>query len=338
MHILILGGGAFAGAAFVDSALARGHALTVFNRGRTRHDWPKGVGVLVGDRGSDLGLVTGRRFDAVVDTCGYVPADVRASTAALASCGRYLFVSSISVYASFADAPVRESAALATHDGIADDDRDLAHYGAQKAACEREVEAAFGERALIVRPGLIVGPRDRSGRFSYWPWRALVGGAMLVPDVPAGDPIQVIDVRDLAALMVRLVEDEQSGAYNVTGPAPDTRLDWPRLIDACLAAAAERGAPPAQVVRVAEDFLLGEGVAPWSELPVWVPSSEPSERAFSRIDCTRAIAAGLALRPLAETIETVLAEAPGLVDGDPRRKGKLTPAREAELIARWRAR
>jgi 2'-hydroxyisoflavone reductase len=282
--------------------------------------------------------VARRRFDAVVDTCGYVPADVRASVAALASCGRYLFVSSISVYASFARAPVREDAALAANDGIADDDRDLAHYGAQKAACEREVEAAFGKRALNVRPGLIVGPRDRSGRFSYWPWRALAGGAMLVPDVPPDDPIQIIDVRDLADLMVRLVEDEQSGVYNVTGPSPGAALDWSRLIDACLAAAAKRDAPPAQVVRVAEDFLLGEGVAPWSELPVWVPSNEPSERAFSRIDCSRAIAAGLSTRPLAETIEAVLDEANGLVDADPRRKGKLTPAREAELIERWRAR
>ena len=173
----------------------------------------------VGDRSGDLRLVAGRRFDAVVDTCGYVPADVRASSLRCRAT-RYLFVSSSSGSASFRhDAPLRRARVLASPGGIADDDPDLAHYGPQKAACRLEVEAAFGERALIVRPGLIVGPRDTTGRFSHWPWRALAGGAILVPDVPADEPIQVIDVRDLADLMVRLVEDERSGAYNVTGPA-----------------------------------------------------------------------------------------------------------------------
>ncbi len=338
MDILVIGGGVFVGAAFVDAALARGHALTVFNRGRARADWPDGVEVVHGDRQRDLGLVSGRRFDAVVDACGYVPADVRASAAALAACDRYLYVSSISVYASFAVAPVRENDARATSDGIADDNRDLAHYGPQKAACEHEVEAAFGERALIVRPGLIVGPRDRSGRFSHWPWRALAGGAMLVPDVAAGDPIQVIDVRDLAAFMLRLIEDRANGVYNATGPVSGKTLDWAALIDACLGAAGRRGAPPAQVVRVGEDFLLAEGVAPWMELPLWIPTSDASERAHSHVDCSRAAAAGMTTRPIVETIEAVLDEAPGLVEADPRRKGKLTPAREAELIARWLAR
>src|SRR5436190_4166509 len=189
MHILVIGGGVFLGAAILDSALARGHAITVFNRGRSRTDWPGGVEAIVGDRSSDLGRLEGREFDAVIDTCGYLPVELRASAAALASCGRYCFVSSISAYASFAHAPVRESDALAASDGIAEDDRDRArHYGPQKAACERVVAAAFGERALIVRPGLIVGPGDPTGRFSHWPWRALAGGEILVPDVSADAP------------------------------------------------------------------------------------------------------------------------------------------------------
>ena len=142
MRILVLGGGVFLGAAFIDSALARGHAITVFNRGRSRSDWPAGVEAIVGDRGTDLALLRGRDFDAVVDVCGYVPADLRASAAALASCRRYCFVSSISAYASFAHAPVRESDPLAASDAIAEDDRDRAHYGPQKAACERVVAAA----------------------------------------------------------------------------------------------------------------------------------------------------------------------------------------------------
>ena len=197
----------------------------------------------------DLGLLAGRRFDAVIDTCGYVPADVRASAAALASCGRYCFVSSISAYASFTHAPVRESDALAASDGIAEDDRDRArHYGPQKAACERVVAAAFGERALIVRPGLIVGPGDRTGRFSYWPWRALAGGEILVPDVSGDEPIQLIDVRDLADWIVRAVEADASGAFNATGPQDGRACGWPEVLEACIDAARRRGGAPLRFV------------------------------------------------------------------------------------------
>ncbi|MGZ8260801.1 MAG: NAD-dependent epimerase/dehydratase family protein, partial [Caldimonas sp.] len=244
MRILVIGGGVFLGAAIIDSALARGHALTVFNRGRARSDWPAGVEAIVGDRSTDLALLQGRGFDAVIDVCGYVPADVRASAAALASCRRYCFVSSISAYASFAHAPVRENDPLAASDAIAEDDRDRAHYGPQKAACERVVAAAFGARALVVRPGLIVGPRDPTGRFGHWPWRALAGGDILVPDVPADEPIQVIDVRDLADWIVRAVEAGASGAYNATGPQDGRACGWPDVLEACIAAARRRGGAP----------------------------------------------------------------------------------------------
>ena len=310
----------------------------MFNRGRARSDWPGEVEVLVGDRCSDLGRLAGRRFDAVVDTCGYVPADVQASAAALASCRRYCFVSSIWAYASSAHAPVRESDALAASDGIAEDDRDRAHYGPQKAACERVIAAAFGERALIVRPGLIVGPRDTTGRFSHWPWRALVGGEILVPDVPTDDPIQVIDVRDLADWIVHAVEADAGGVYNATGPQNGRPFGWPELLDACVEAAMRRGGAPLRFVPVAESFLLEQGVAPWNELPLWVPSTDPEHLGFARVDCSRAVATGLTTRPLAETVDAVLDEFATLVDDDPRRRGKLTPERERELIARWRER
>lgn len=338
MRILVLGGGVFLGAAFIDSALARGHAITVFNRGRSRSDWPAGVEAIVGDRGTDLALLQGRAFDAVVDVCGYVPADLRASAAALASCRRYCFVSSISAYASFAHAPVRESDPLAASDAIAEDDRDRTHYGLQKAACERVVAAAFGARALIVRPGLIVGPRDTTGRFSHWPWRALAGGDILVPDVPADEPIQLIDVRDLADWIVRAVESDASGAYNTTGPQDGRACGWPDLLEACIDAARRRGGAPLRFVPVGEAFLLEQGVAPWNELPLWVPSGDPEHRGFARVDCSRAVAAGLVTRPLAATVDAVLDEFATLVDDDPRRRGKLTPERERELIARWRER
>jgi 2'-hydroxyisoflavone reductase len=259
MRILVIGGGVFLGAALLDSALARGHAVTVFNRGRARSKWPDGVEVVIGDRMHDLARVAGRRFDAVVDTCGYVPADLRTSSKALDDVGRYCFVSSVSAYASFARAPVQEDDALAQSAGLAADDRDRSHYGAQKAACERVVEAAFGARALIVRPGLIVGPGDPTGRLSHWPWRALAGGEMLVPDVAADEPIQWIDVRDLPTDRAR---SRTMRAASTTRPASARRLTgWPALLETRIEAARRRRAAGADRSG-REMFLRAQGVAP----------------------------------------------------------------------------
>jgi len=337
MNLLILGGGVFLGRSTLDAALAGGHRVSVFNRGRARTDWPAGVEVLHGDRASDLTALVGRRWDAVIDTCGYVPADLRRSTAALRDCGAYLFVSSISVYASTAHAPVLETDAVVPSDGIAEDDRDLVHYGPQKAACERVVQAAFGDaRALVVRPGLIVGPGDRSGRFSHWPWRMAGGGRMLVPDVADGEPLQFIDVRDLGAWMVRLLELGALGVYNATGPlndAPAERLvDWTALVDCCADAARERGLPVAEAVRVPEALLSSQAVEPWTELPLWLPSADPDAAGFNRIDLERARAAGLRTRPLSETVGAVLDEGVPADPDDRRLKGKLSRAKEAAIL------
>jgi 2'-hydroxyisoflavone reductase len=335
MQLLMLGGSVFLGAALVDAALARGHAVTVFNRGRARADWPVGVEALTGDRSGDLGVLAGRRWDAVLDTSGQLPRDARASAEALRDSGRYLFVSSVSAYASFARAPVSEADALASAAGIDPADRDPSHYGAQKAACERAVQDVFGARAAIVRPGLIMGPRDPTGRFSYWPWRVAAGGAMLVPDVPAGQPLQCIDVRDLADWMLHLVEQDIAGVFNATGPVDAQEpLDWPALLDACASEVRARGGEPARPVRVGEAFLAAHGVEPWSALPLWIPSSDPEHAAFMRVDVARARAAGLRTRPLRETIAAVLDEA-APVAGDRRRSGKLGTEREARLLADW---
>ena len=331
MDILLIGGGIFLGAAIVDAAVVRGHRLAVFNRGRSRNVWPAGVEHIVGDRQADLGRLAGRRFDAVIDTCGYVPAEVEASSAALEGSGCYCFISSISAYASMAHAPVFESDALASAEGIDRSDRDLRHYGAQKAACEAEAMRVFGARALVVRPGLIVGPGDRTGRFSYWPWRAMRGGTMLVPDAPADAPLQFIDVRDLGGWIVRLLESGGRGVFNATGPAGTATITWPRLIEACCVEAEGRGEAPVHVQASSEALLLGEGVAPWSELPLWLPSSDAEVRGHSRIDISRAIGAGLVTRPLAETIAAVVDEGVPAAD-DPRRHGKLTPQREAAVL------
>lgn len=331
MRLLVLGGGVFLGAAVVDAARAAGHAVTVFNRGLARSAWPADVEVLAGDRQQDLGSVRGRRFDAVVDTSGYLPGDVRRSAEALADAGQYLFVSSISAYASLVRVGEDEGAALASFDGIAPDDRSIAHYGAQKAACEAALRGAWGERALVVRPGLIVGPGDPTGRFSHWPWRAAAGGTMLVPR--SSSQLQVIDVRDLAAWMLALLADGQRGDFNATGPV-DGPLTWPRLIDACLAAARRAGHACATPCAVDDAFLRAEGVRMWSELPLWIPDSEPDAQGFLAVSVARARAAGLSTRPLADTAADILAQPLPAAD-DPRRDGKLTLAREQELVARW---
>ena len=334
MKILILGGGVFLGAAVLDSALDRGHELTVFNRGRARGDWPAGVEAIAGDRSADLGLLEGRKFDAVVDTCGYAPADVKKSARALRDNAIYCFVSSISAYKSFIHAPVRETDRLADFDAIDPAERDLAHYGPQKAACEAEVWDVFGERGLVVRPGLIVGPGDRSGRFSHWPWRAMEGGEMLVPDLGEEEPLQFIDVRDLGAWIVRLLERGERGAFNATGPANGPPCTWADLVAACQDEAAERGAPELKVTPVAESFLLDQGVEPWSELPLWLPSEDVENHAHSRVEIQRAERTRLTTRPLEQTVAAVMDEGVPAAE-DARRRGKLTRAREAKLLALW---
>jgi 2'-hydroxyisoflavone reductase len=337
MHILLLGGGVFLGAAILDHALERGHELSVFNRGRARSEWPGGVQAITGDRATDLGALAGRRFDAVIDLCGYAPADVKKSAQALRDVETYCFVSSISAYASFRHPPIREIDPLADFSKIDPADRNLEHYGPQKAGCEAEVQKVFGERALIVRPGLIVGPGDRSGRFSHWPWRALEGGEMLVPDLGDDEPLQFIDVRDLAAWTVRLVERGERGAFNGTGPANRPAYCWSELVAACQDEADKRGAPPADPVPVAEEFLLRHEVKPWTELPLWIPSTDAEERGHSMVEIQRAGHTRLVTRPLEQTVAAVMDEGLPAPD-DPRRRGKLTREREAELLARWHAR
>lgn len=334
MNLLILGGGVFLGAQVLGAALARGHTVTVFNRGRARSTWPAGTEVLTGDRVTDLHRLEGRRWDAAIDTCGYVPVDVQASAEALCdACGCYLFVSSVSAYADTTEPLTAEDHPLASADGVARDDRDMRHYGPQKAACEAEVIRVFGARALIVRPGLIVGPGDRSGRFGHWVWRAAEGGEMLVPDVPEANALQFIDVRDLAESMLRLLAAGARGALNGSGPVGEAHVDWGTLTAACRAEAGARGLPVAEPVQVGEAFLLQHGVQPWSELPLWLPSIAAEYAGFNR-DLTRAAAAGLRTRPLHETIAAVLDEGIPPAD-DKRRAGKLTREREAALIAAW---
>ncbi len=328
LKLLILGGTVFLGPELVEAARARGHQVTLFNRGKTRPGLFPDLEKLHGDRDGKLDALKGRRWDGVLDTSGYAPRIVRLSAELLApSVERYVFISSISAYAEGLKAPVTEEAAVAPLADPASEDvkRD---YGALKAACERAVEAAMPGRALSIRPGLIVGPGDPTDRFTYWPVRLARGGEVLAPG-EGSDAVQVIDARDLAALAIRCVEDRRSGVMNAVGPAT------PLTMRAMLAAiAAGVGASP-RLTWVDESFLEQAKVAPWSDLPVWMGKDDP----LSRCSNARALAAGLACRPLAETARETLAWwRSQSAERQAAPRAGLGAAREAEVLAAWAAR
>ncbi len=335
MKLLLLGGGVFLGRALVDAALGAGHDLTVFNRGQRRSDWPAAVEVLRGDRLRDLDRLAGRNWDAVIDTCGYLPGEVAASAQALAHCGQYLFVSSVSALAPLTQAGAGDDAPLADATGVPADSRAPAHYGAQKAACERALAHTLAEhrrrsghaaRAVTVRPGLIVGPGDPTGRFSHWPWRMAEGGLIPVPDAP-GAALQVIDVRDLASGLLAVLQSPADGPFNMTGPV----VRWADLIAACALAAQDVGRQPATAVPVDEAQLLAAGVQPWQGLPLWIPASEPISAGFMAVNADRARAAGLRTRPLRETARDILRDDPA-PPSDPRRAERLQGPAEAACV------
>jgi len=306
VRILILGGTKFLGRAIVDAALARGHEPTLFNRGETNPELFPGIEKLRGDRTADLSALKGRSWDAVIDVAGYVPAVVRRSAELLRDSGRYVFVSSISVYASF-DEPWDESGPVAElGDARADElASDYSNYGALKALCETEVVDVFGDRALVVRPGLIVGPHDPTGRFTYWPHRLARGGEILAPG-PPDRLAQFVDVRDLAEWTIEAVERGLSGVFNATSEG----IRWGELLAG------------AEVTWVPDAFLQEHEVGEWMELPLWIAGTG------LRVNVGRIVAEGLRTRPLAEILEGA-AGAPA-VDGV-----GLTPEREADLLAAW---
>ena len=326
MDVLILGGTGFLGRHLVEAALGEGHRVTLFNRGLSEPDLFPEVEKLEGDRDGDLSVLRGRQWDAVIDTCGYVPRVVRASANVLAGAvDHYTFVSSISVYsdgiAAGADeeAPVRELPDPTVEEVTGET------YGGLKALCERAAEEEMPGRVLNVRPGLISGPHDPTDRFTYWPRRISAGGEVLAPDREERT-VQYIDVRDLAAWIIGMSGERRTGTYNATGP--DYELTMGRLLEECEAAS---GAG-AELVWVTEDFLEENGVQPFTELPLWVPREDA---ALLAVDCSRAIGAGLAFRPLAATIEDVLAFDRARPAGREPAAG-LRPEREQELLRAWR--
>jgi 2'-hydroxyisoflavone reductase len=328
MRILVLGGTRFLGRSFVEAALAAGHVLTLFHRGQTNAGLFPELERVLGDRDGGLGGLNGRTWDAVVDPSGYLPRVVGASARALAGATpRYLFISSISVYAEPYPDRLDEDAPLAT---LADPTVETItgeRYGGLKAACERAVFEVYGERALILRPGLIVGPHDTTDRFPYWPRRMARGGEVLAPGDPSA-PTQFVDVRDLAAWMLLLLERGASGTFNATGPAT------PLTMGECLSRIASAVGGDARLTWVSEAFLREQGVQPWMEMPLWLHASD---QAIDRVDIRRALAAGLAFRPLEDTSRDTLAWERTLAPGTRPASPALKPERESEVLAAWHA-
>jgi 2'-hydroxyisoflavone reductase len=331
-RILILGSTGFLGPATIEAAQARGHEITMFNRGRTRPGLFPNVEALLGDRdpkiGEGLNALRNRKWDAVIDNSGYFPRTVGASAQLLApNAGHYLFISSISVYADNVTENQDERGKLATTSDPSVEKITDETYGPLKALSEKAAQEAFPGRATIVRPGYIVGPDDPSGRFTYWPVRIDRGGEVLIPGAPT-DPVQIIDVRDLGAWLVTLVENGTFGTFNAAGP--QDRLAWGDLVAACSKAISTKHT----LTWVPGEWIRREAN---EAFPIWAPYLADT-RGFHTWSNARAIKAGLKFRPVAETAaDTLKWYKSQPADGRTKLAGPPT-AKEAELLAKFKAR
>lgn len=324
MRILVLGGTLFVGRHVVEAALAGGHEVTLFNRGRTDAALFPDVETLHGDRDAgDLEALHGRTWDAVVDTSAGLPRWVRDTADLLADrVEHYTFVSSCSVYADTSEAGTNEfSPVLALEDETLEEITSAEVYGGLKVLCERVLEERLPGRALSVRAGLVVGPYDPTGRFTYWVHRIAQGGEVLAPE-PRDQPVQLIHGRDLADWMLDLAERRETGVFNATGP------ERPLTMEGMLEAIREETDTDARLAWVDSGYLLERGVAAWSDLPLWLaPRENPESANFLAVDASKAIAAGLRFRPLARTIRDTLEQA----ETSP--QAGLDATRERELLA-----
>ncbi|HVL38681.1 MAG TPA: NAD-dependent epimerase/dehydratase family protein [Fimbriimonadaceae bacterium] len=323
MNILVLGGTVFVGRAIVAEALKRGHGVTLFHRGQRGADLFPGVERVLGDRDGDLSQLQARSWDAVIDTCGYHPRVVRHSAEALRNnAGKYLFISTISVYADDAPAPLTEESKLDQFDHEPQDEAINGDtYGPFKVQCEEVVRDVYQDRAQIVRPGLVIGPFDPTDRFTYWPVRMAGQAEVLVP-AELDQPSQWIDTRDLANLTLNVLEKEEALVVNASGPEHTITLGQ------TLERIREVANPGCRFVQPEQEFLDEHGVEPWKDLPLAFPAGDSG--ASGMVSIERALGHGLSLRPLEDTVrdlmywwETQRREL----------KAGLTVEREAELLA-----
>ena len=336
MKILILGGTRFLGRFLTQAAIDQGHEVTLFNRGKENPEIFPEAEKLIGDRNGELAALEGRTWDAVIDTCGFLPQVVRQSAELLAgNAGHYTFISSASVYDELQNPGIDEQHAVrqlprAEAERMAQEGAEPPgneYYGELKFLCEREVEKQFPGSALIIRPGLIVGPHDVTGRFSYWVNRVAQGGEVLAPG-RKDRQIQLIDVRDLAEWILRMVEQQASGVFNAAGPG------HPLTMDAFLATCREALSSSAQFVWMDDEFLMANDVGYWMELPLWIPDSENLD-GFMAMSIDKALAHGLGFRPLTETIRAT--------HESQQEKGRagtagLDKGKEQRLLASWKER
>lgn len=340
LRILILGGTGFTGPHQVRYALGRGHKVTLFNRGRKPKEWPGEVEELLGDRNTgDLAALKDREWDVCIDNPTTLPFWVRDAGRVLKGrVGQYIFISTISVYASSAAAGADETAALAAYagkDAMAETQdsvkADMGLYGPLKALSEREAQQWFKDATTVIRPGLIVGPGDETDRFSYWPARLQRGGEVLAPG-SGKDPVQFIDARDLAEWTIRMAEQRAYGIYNATGP------DYALSMEALLHGIRATTTAGAQLTWVPADFLAANKVSPWSDMPAWVPADGDSA-GFAQRSNKKALDKGLNFRPLATTAADTLAWLQAQpAERQAKLRAGLIAEREKEILALWKAR
>lgn len=342
MQLLILGGTRFLGRHLVAAALARDHDVTLFHRGNNPGAAHSHVETIYGDRHSNLAQLHGRRWDAVIDTCGYHPHAVRAAAVALAEVvPHYTFISSASVYADYSLASLDEMAPVATltseqwHEARAIDTSGNVSaatygklYGPLKVFCEQAAEEVLPGRVLIVRPGLLVGPEDYSDRFTYWVARVARGGEVLAPGRPHR-VVQLIDTRDVAAWIIAMVEHQHTGLYNVTSWPPTLTMET--LLTTCHIVSGN----DARFTWVSEPFLHAEEVAHWTDMPLWIPEDTmPHRQGLMAVNCQKAMAAGLRCRPLHETVRDTLQWYGAQKQHEPLTAG-IAADREQDLLRRW---
>jgi 2'-hydroxyisoflavone reductase len=341
LNMLILGGTGFFGPAVVEEAVARGHSMTLFNRGKTNPHLFPDLEKIKGDReegieGLEAEAAKGRRWDVIIDTSGYVPSHVEDVVKLLGADARqYVFFSSVGAYADHGK-PADESSPVAQADpewvaGVKTIRDALANYGAMKALCEQAAEAGMPGRVTNIRPGLIVGPRDRSDRFTYWAVRVYRGGEVLAPG-DGTDPVQLVDVRDLAAWTLDCVEKRITGVFNAISPAG--RFNMAEVLYGIKASFTT----DARFTWVDADFLESKEVAAWTHMPVWIPA-EGDYAAFHLVNTEKAVAAGLTFRPLADTVRDTVAWSNDERGADYEfgERAGISREREAELLAAWHA-
>jgi 2'-hydroxyisoflavone reductase len=323
LKVLVLGGTRFLGRHIVETLSAEKYHVVRFHRGKANCDLPAGAEERLGDRNGDLSSVGGESWDAIVDVSGLEPEQV-ARTVALGA-DRYAFISSLNAYSDLSRPGVREDAPTrADWDGAASDP-DL-RYGINKAKCEDLIRRQLGDRATVLRPGLIVGKWDYTGRFTYWCERVLRGGPVLVPGSP-DRPVQMIDAADLAGFVALTLRRGLFGTFNMVGPRVRTTMQ--DVITACQTVAAERGAPEAVPIWADETFLRANDVQQWTEMPLWLADEEWA--GLLQVSNAKALDAGLELRPLQKTIRAIIDWRRSSESADELRAG-MSSEREALLL------